>query len=127
MKSFDENLNYVSITDEKLGVYFECLKGLDQKRWFARETHLRNQVNIKTLDDESYKLLSKKRRGEKYISNIACYDILHNPFYADALFYTSMDQRIKYEGKIEHYSSDLIAQHVFMGEERYDKTKTKEL
>ena len=58
MKSFDENLNFIAITDEKLGVYFKCIKGLDQKRWFARETHLRNVLNIKCLDDESYYKLS---------------------------------------------------------------------
>ena len=75
------------------------------------------------MDNDSYELLSRKRRGKKYISNIPNYDILSNQAYTDAMFYTTMDQRIVYEGKVEHRSSDIIAEHLLMGEQRYDHTK----
>jgi len=39
--------------DEKLAPYFSCLKGLDQKAWYANEVYLRNALQIKTVNDEA--------------------------------------------------------------------------
>jgi len=32
---FDKNFELKKSVDENLGEYFECLSGLDQKRWYA--------------------------------------------------------------------------------------------
>lgn len=56
------------------------------------------------------------KRGAKYVSNIHNYDILQNRTYADKFFYQTMERRI------EHESSDMIAQLIYMGENSLEKT-----
>ena len=36
----DLQWNFLLDIDEKLGEYWKCLKGVDQKRWFVKEAHL---------------------------------------------------------------------------------------
>jgi hypothetical protein len=78
VKGMDENWNITFEIDENLGRYWECLPGLKQKRWFAKETHLREHVKIKTLNDQSLELLRTSTRGPKVMSNIINYDTLSN-------------------------------------------------
>ena len=59
-KYFDWKFEYKSYIDEKLGTYWECIEGLEQKRWFANELHIRNYCGIETLNDRNLKLLGKK-------------------------------------------------------------------
>ena len=58
------------------------------------------------------------------MQSLANYDILTNFHYADALCYTTMDQR---DEENEKENSDLVATAVFLGEQRIEiKTKTAE-
>ena len=75
----DEDWNIVKVVDEKLGEYWQCLTGLDQKRWFTKEIYQRNKLKISQLEDSSISILRHVKRGQKYISNIPCYDMLWNP------------------------------------------------
>ena len=38
-KNFDINWDYTAAMNENLGMYWECLSGLEQKRWYAKEIH----------------------------------------------------------------------------------------
>ena len=67
LKDFDENWEYQKDINEELGCYWECITGLDQKRWFARETHHREALGVKLLSDENYQCLKTSKRGKKYI------------------------------------------------------------
>lgn len=98
--------------DENLGSYFECIIGQEQKRWFTKETHMRNKLNIKQMDDISYEYLQKSQRKKKYILNITNFDILFNPDYAEKLFYSKMGQRD------DNVNSDTIIQLLYLGEQR---------
>ena len=50
MESFDKLTDEDNDIDEKLGNYYNCLTGMDQKRMFAHEEYLRQTLNIRTLD-----------------------------------------------------------------------------
>lgn len=89
----DDDCNLKIDVDENLGNYWKCLSGIDQKRWFTKEIHLRKTLKIRTLDDYNLSLLSHSLRGHKTISNLCNYDILSNDRYADAFFYTKMECR----------------------------------
>ena len=52
MKSFDKLNDEDNDIDEKLGNYYNCLTGMDQKKWFAHEEYLRQTLNIRTLDQD---------------------------------------------------------------------------
>jgi len=43
-KKEDKERDYFN---EKIGEYWECIIGQEQKRWFTKETHMRNKLNIK--------------------------------------------------------------------------------
>ena len=100
--------------NENLGSYFECIIGQEQKRWFTKETHMRNKLNIKQVDDTCYEFLKKSHRKRKYIMNITNFDILFNPDYAENLFYSKMGQRD------DNVNSDTIIQLLYLGEQRYN-------
>ena len=97
--------------DENLDKYWQCIPGQDQKRWFTKESHLREQLNIKQLSDDNYKRLQTLKRGRHYICNTINYDILFSPEYADKMFYTNMGRRV------ENESSDAICQLLYRGEQ----------
>lgn len=101
-----------SCVDEKLGTYFNCIDGLQQKRWFAKETYLRNKLNIKTLSDLSYKKLKNNSRGTNFISNTINFDILSNIEYSDKFYYSCITER---EGKA---LSDYVDSIIYLGEDR---------
>lgn len=88
-----DNWTYLEDVNEQLGCYWEAISGIDQKRWFTRETHQRKNLGIKFLTDENYELLRTSKRGKKCISNICSYDILTNIRYIDRLYYTQFGQR----------------------------------
>ena len=46
---FDDDWTYKKFVNEQLGSYWECISGLDQKRWFTRETHHRKNLGIEFL------------------------------------------------------------------------------
>ena len=54
---FGDDWNFSHLIDEDLGTYWQCIPGLEQKRWFAAELHYRNCMRIQTLDDENLKML----------------------------------------------------------------------
>ena len=111
----DDDCNLKIDVDEDLGNYWKCLSGIDQKRWFAKEVHLRRCLKIRTLDDYNLSLLSHSVRGHKMISNLCNYDILSNDRYADAFFYTKMECRAQ---QFQFESSDIVAKILYLGEER---------
>lgn len=49
---FNEDWEWTSIIDENLGSFWECLPGLEQKRWYATELYLRNTLHIQPIVDE---------------------------------------------------------------------------
>lgn len=113
MKDFDEDWMYEKDINEELGCYWECITGLDQKRWFARETHHRHNLGVKVLSDESYECLKKSIRGPKFIQNLPNYDILTSIRYIDAFYYTQIGQRQEDE------SSDMVVRLLSLGLPKY--------
>lgn len=98
--------------DENLGNYWKIIPGVDQKRWYTKEMHLQQNLNIKTMDDKNLEMLRTCKRGPKYLMNIYNYDILSNYRYCDEFFYMQMDKRV------EHESSDFVAKVLYLGEDR---------
>ena len=113
MKDFDENWVYKRDINEDLGCYWNCIKGLDQKRWFARETHHRYHLGIKVLTDDNYECLRTAQRGPKYIQNLPNYDILTSIRYIDAFYYTQIGHRHEDE------SSDMVVRLLSLGLPKY--------
>ena len=109
-KDFDDDWTYEKDVNEQLGCYWECISGLDQKRWFTRETHQRKNLGIKFVTDKNYELLRSAKRGKKCISNICNYDVLTNIRYIDQLYYTQMGQRT------ENESSDMVVRLFYLGQ-----------
>lgn len=84
-------------------------------KWYTKEIHLRQKLNIRTIDDESLEYLRTKHRcKDKFICNTPNYDILSNLRYSDWFFYTQMDRRD------EDLMSDMIAQIVYLGEDHFE-------
>lgn len=106
----DEDWNITFDVDENLGRYWECLPGNKQKRWFAKETHLKEHLQIQTLNTNSLEMLRVSSRGTKVLSNTVNYDILANQTYSDMFFYQVMERRV------ENQSSDMVAKMLYMGE-----------
>ena len=111
----DLECNLAVDVNEKLGNYWKCLSGIDQKRWFTKELYLREELKIKTLDDYNMSLISLGQRGEKCISGICNYDILRNERQADVFFYTPMEKRFQ---QFQFESSDIVAKIIYLGEEK---------
>ena len=84
----DEEWNITVDINENLGDYWQCLTGIDQKRWLAKQVRNRKCLNIRQLDDDQLTKLRTAKRGSNWIHNICNYDILSNFAYADALNYT---------------------------------------
>jgi len=106
--------------DENLGHFSQCLSGIDQKRWFADAMYLRNNLHIKTLDDEQIKLVQREKRQDRLIMNTPNYNLLANVNYAEKFQYVQVDQRF------ENASSDFVAQIVNLAEERVAASGCKE-
>ena len=63
VEHFNDDWEYLKDVDEQLGSYWRCLNGLDQKRWFTRELHQRNNLGFKFLDDGNLESLRTAKRG----------------------------------------------------------------
>lgn len=85
--------------DEGLGTYWECLDEHDRLVWYLDETHLRKQLNITTIDDESYNLLKDGKPGKKQMRTTPNYEIISNPRYAERFQYVPIDFRDTEEEK----------------------------
>jgi len=109
----DQRWNFLIDIDENLGSYWECLRGMDQKRWFAKEAHHVKNLSIRTVDVEAYEHLRCSRRAKKFIGNIYNYDILTNFRYADEFFYTQLSMREKGDE-----ASDFVSRVIYLGEEK---------
>ena len=110
--------NLIVSVNENLGHYWKCIGGLEQKRWYAKEMHLREHLNIKLMDDDELMYLKRSQRGKNCITNAVNFDILSNMRYADAFFYTPMDVRS------ENHSSDMVARILYLAEQPYDTSKS---
>lgn len=97
--------------DEELGQYWECLRGIDQKKWYLKEAYLRRDLGSRNVDDTGFHNLRTSQRAKKFISSDPNYDILMNFRYADAFFYTPLSMRV------ENTSSDYISKIIYMGED----------
>ena len=71
------------VVDEKLDRFWNSINGIEQKRWFTKETYFRNNYNIKTIDNRAYESLKNEKRGDQVIFDAINYDILSNLRYAD--------------------------------------------
>ena len=111
-ENFNIDWDYTEALNENLGMYWECLSGLEQKRWYAKEIHIQKNLNIQMLNDENLRRLKYGNRGKKCIMNICNFDILSNPKLAEAMFFQQMDRRK------ENASSDFVARALYLG---YDK------
>lgn len=79
--------------NENLGDFWECLSGIDQKKWFAMELHHQDKLRQRTLSAEQLRALGQSRRKDKLINSLCNYHILENQKYADMFFYTPIDRR----------------------------------
>lgn len=114
------------VVDEKLDPFWNSINGIEQKRWFAKETYFRNNYNIKTIDNRAYESLKNEKRGDQVIFDAINYDILSNLRYADQFFYTQLDKR----GDNDFEFSDYVARVIYLGEDRCtesDLTKSMKL
>ena len=102
----DDKISY----DENLGLFWECLTGLDQKRWFTKEIHHRSQLHIQTMDSHQLEHLRTCKRGPKFIQNTCNYDILENIKYQSLFFYSTIDKQV---GVL----NDVVAQFINAAEE----------
>ena len=117
---FNEDWEWTTIIDENLGSFWECLPGLEQKRWYATELYLRNKLHIQPIVDKpSFESLRVSRRGHQCMASIFNYDILSNFRYTDIFFYHALDQRLVLNGNIDHKSSDVVSNVLKMGEKTY--------
>lgn len=53
----DEDWKFTTTIDEKLGNFWNCLSGLDQKKWYAQELYQRKHLNVKQISDTNLALL----------------------------------------------------------------------
>jgi len=61
--------------DEKLGTYLECLGPRNRKLWRIEELHLRQELGIKTLDDNTLSELKSQKPHNKLIKTTFNYEI----------------------------------------------------
>ena len=63
------------ILEEDSAPFYQCLNGLNQKRWFTRETYFRNVLNVKLMDDDQYEELRTSKRQKKVLTGECQYDL----------------------------------------------------
>jgi len=110
----DDDWNFLPDVDDELGEYWQCITGMEQKRWYLKEAYLQKDLATRTLDNTNFEKLRSTKRGKKFISNIPTYDILGNYRYADAFFYTPLAIRQ------ENTTSDYVSKIIYMGEATTD-------
>ena len=81
-------------------------------------------MNIQHLDSLNTLLLSASHRGKKLISGIYNYDILTNPFYSDALFHTSIENR---NFCFLKSTSETVEKIIYLGEPRVEPMSNKDI
>lgn len=75
--------------------------------------NLQKKLKIHTIDSLNTLLLSASHRGPKLISGIYNYDILTNPVYQNAFFYTSIEKR---NLEFLKSTSELVERLLYLGE-----------
>lgn len=94
---FTEWLGFTRVNDDMghllhLNVdYWSSISGIQQKRWFTKELHFRNELGISLNDDAAFEKLRTTKASRNPITNNYSYDILVEEMYADAFMYTSVD------------------------------------
>jgi hypothetical protein len=107
----DLDYNILLKVDENLGCFWNCIKGQQQLRWYARELHSIASLNIISVNENSLEKLRTSKRTEKIILNRTInYDILEDWSYIDKFFYTQMDRRI------ENATGDFVTKCLYLGE-----------
>jgi len=76
IEGMDRDWNFTLSIDENLGSYWECLPGMQQKRWFTQEARLKGTLNMGNVSESSLEHLRTCKRGPKILSNVHNYDIL---------------------------------------------------
>jgi hypothetical protein len=91
--------------DEGLGSYWECLDEHDRKVWYLDETHMRKNLGLITLDDDSLEKLKSGPIGKRTIADTPNYEIVTNAKYAEQFQYCPIDFRDSPE---EKETSDMV-------------------
>ena len=90
-KSFMEP-THSSAMDTGTDSYWTCLKGIDQKAWYADELHLRDKHNIKCIDDKALAKLKTAKSISK-MQGAPNYNLLYNQEYIDRFQYIGIQNR----------------------------------
>ena len=99
--------------NENLGNFWNCISGIDQKKWYATELHHQKKLRLLTLNENQMKKLSESSRGETLISGNCSYHILDNSKYTDWFFYTPVDRKVQ-----SQKTSDMVAMLLLIGEDK---------
>ena len=74
--------------EKEMGTFWNCLSAYDQKLWYANEVHLRQELQMKTMKDESLELLrTESCYHGAVIKGCPNYDLLTNVYYTDKFQY----------------------------------------
>lgn len=63
----DDDWNFLPDVDEEPGEYWQCITGMDQKRWYLKEACLQKDLATRTLDATNFEKLRCTKRGKKFI------------------------------------------------------------
>lgn len=99
--------------NENLGNFWNCISGIDQKKWYATELYHQKKLRLLTLNEDQMKCLSQSQRGEKLINSNCSYHILDNSKYCDWFFYTPVDRKVQ-----SQKTSDMVAMLLLIGEDK---------
>ena len=115
MSHFNDDWEFHGHVDENIGSYWECLSGIDQKRWVARELHIQKKLNLKSLDNTNFGNLCNSTRQKKCISSICNYRMLENHEYANSMyFFHIQDRNTDWKSEV----SDVVYLLLEIGEDR---------
>jgi hypothetical protein len=68
---FSDDWEFEGLIDEQLGTFWECIPGLEQKRWYTNELYLRNELKIQPIVDlPSFERLRTTQRKHYCLSSI---------------------------------------------------------
>jgi hypothetical protein len=65
-----------------LGNYAQCLGEKNRKNWLAEETHMRNELGLRTVSDAFIDELKAEVPHKKIIKTCHNYEIVSNPKYS---------------------------------------------
>jgi hypothetical protein len=80
-----ELIKLIDIPEESLAPYWNSLTGVAQKRWYANEVWMKNEMGLKTVDEKAFEMLRTAKRSENhtYIKGTPNYEIIQNMQYCD--------------------------------------------